>query len=149
MEFETQAQKECYDRVAPWVTELFGGSVLRKPDMPILGVMHGSAFAQVGVFPWGDDDAIITTRAYVVTGTALTDELMRYLLEENAGMRFGAFGIDIMKSFKNPSMLFENILIPLNISNTISHTNSQKWSDLILCHLYLPIPTKSLWSLFS
>lgn len=94
MEFETQAQKACYEKVAPWVTDLFGGSVLRKPDKPILGVMHGSAFAQVGIFPWGDDDAIITTRAYVVTGTELTPELMRFLLEENAGMRFGAFGVD-------------------------------------------------------
>jgi hypothetical protein len=94
MEFQTQAQRACYETVAPWVTDLFGGSVLRKPDKPILGVMHGSAFAQVGIFPWGDDDAIITTRAYVVTGTQLTAELMRYLLEENAGMRFGAFGID-------------------------------------------------------
>ncbi len=94
MQFETQAQKGCYERVLPWVTDLFGGSVLRKPDRPILGVMHGSAFAQVGVFPWGKDDAIITTRAYVVTGAELTPELMRFLLEENAGMRFGAFGID-------------------------------------------------------
>ena len=94
MEFETQAQKACYEKVAPWVTELFGGSVLRKPDKPIIGVMHGSAFAQVGIFPWGDDDTIITTRAYVVTGTELTPELMRFLLEENAGMRFGAFGVD-------------------------------------------------------
>ncbi|UCC84852.1 MAG: YbjN domain-containing protein [Gemmatimonadota bacterium] len=94
MEFETQAQQACYEKVAPWVTDLFGGSVLRKPDKPILGVMHGSAFAQVGVFPWGDNDAIITTRAYVVTGAELTAELMRFLLEENAGMRFGAFGVD-------------------------------------------------------
>lgn len=94
MEFETQAQKACYERIAPWVTDLFGGSVLRKPDKPILGVMHGSAFAQVGVFPWGDGDAIITTRAYVVTGAELTPDLMRFLLEENAGMRFGAFGVD-------------------------------------------------------
>lgn len=94
MEFETQAQKECYDRVLPWVTQLFGGAVLRKADVPVLGVMHGSAFAQIGVFPWSEDDAIITTRAYVVTGADLTPELMRFLLIENAGMRFGAFGID-------------------------------------------------------
>jgi hypothetical protein len=94
MEFETQAQQQCYEKVLPWVTELFGGSVLRKADVPVLGVMQGSAFAQIGVFPWGDDDAIITTRAYVVTGADLTLELMRFLLHENAGMRFGAFGLD-------------------------------------------------------
>ena len=94
MEFETEAQRECYEKVLPWITDLFGGSVLRKPDKPVLGVMHGSAFAQVGVLPWGEDEAIITTRAYVVTGVDLTPELMRFMLEENAGMRFGAFGID-------------------------------------------------------
>lgn len=94
MEFETQAQKECYEKVLPWVTELFGGSVLRKTEVPVLGIMHGSAFAQIGVFPWGDDDAFITTRAYVVTGADLTPELMRFLLLENTGMRFGAFGVD-------------------------------------------------------
>lgn len=94
MEFQTDAQRSCFDKVAPWVREIFGGSVLRKPDQPILGVMHGSAFAQVGVFPWGKDDAIITTRAYVVTGVELSPDLMRFLLEENAGMHFGGFGID-------------------------------------------------------
>lgn len=94
MDFETQAQRECFERVSPWVKELFGGSVLRKPDKPVLGVMHGSAFAQVGVFPWGDDDAIITTRSYVVTGLELSEDLMLFLLQENAGMRFGAFGVD-------------------------------------------------------
>ena len=94
MEFETEAQRACYEKVLPWVTDLFGGSVLRKPDRPVLGVMHGSAFAQVGVLPWGEEEAIITTRAYVVTGVDLTPELMRYLLAENAGMRFGAFGLD-------------------------------------------------------
>ncbi|UCF19397.1 MAG: YbjN domain-containing protein [Gemmatimonadota bacterium] len=93
MQFETLPQKECYERVAPWVNELFGGSVLRKPDVPILGVMHGSAFAQVGVFPWAGD-AIITTRAYVVTGAEVTPDLLRFLLRENAGMHFGAFGLD-------------------------------------------------------
>ena len=106
MEFESQAQKECYERVLPWVTELFGGSVLRKPDMPVLGVMQGSAFAQIGVFPWGDNDALITTRSYVVTGIELTAELMRFLLYENAGMRFGAFGID-----EDGDVIFEHSIV--------------------------------------
>ncbi len=94
MDFQTETQRQCFEKVAPWVKEIFGGSVLRKPDKPILGVMHGSAFAQIGVFPWGDDDAIITTRAYVVTGAELSQDLLRFLLKENAGMHFGAFGID-------------------------------------------------------
>ncbi len=94
MDFQTETQRQCFEKVAPWVKEIFGGSVLRKPDQPILGVMHGSAFAQIGVFPWGTDDAIITTRAYVVTGAEMSQDLLRFLLKENAGMHFGAFGID-------------------------------------------------------
>ena len=94
MEFETKPQEEVYNRVLPWISELFGGSVLRKPDAPVVGVMYGSAFAQIGIFSWGEHDAVITTRSYVVTEVELTPELMRYLLHENLGMRFGAFGID-------------------------------------------------------
>ena len=40
MEFQTEAQRGCFDKVAPWIREIFGGSVLRKPDQPILGVVH-------------------------------------------------------------------------------------------------------------
>lgn len=106
MEFQTDAQKRCYERVAPWVKELFGGSVLRNPDKPVLGVVQGSAFAQVGVFPWGDDESIITTRSYVVTETELSAELMRFLLHENAGMHFGAFGID-----NDGDVIFEHSIV--------------------------------------
>lgn len=94
MEFETEAQKACFEKVAPWIAELFGGSVLRNPDRPVLGVLEGSAFAQVGVFPWGAGDATITTRAWVVTDIELGEELLLFLLRENGGMHFGAFGVD-------------------------------------------------------
>jgi len=94
MQFETDSQKECFEKIQGWITELFGGSVLRNPDRPVLGVLEGSAFAQVGVFPWGDQDATITTRAWVVTGAELSEELLSFLLRENGGMHFGAFGID-------------------------------------------------------
>jgi hypothetical protein len=106
MEFETRAQQEIYEKVLPWVAELFGGSVLRKQDSPVIGVMYGSAFAQIGVFPWSEADAVITTRSYVVTGAELTPELMRYLLTENAGMRFGAFGLD-----EEGDIIFEHTIV--------------------------------------
>jgi hypothetical protein len=86
MQFDTKPQQEIYERVLPWVTELFGGSVLRKPDSPVIGVMYGSAFAQIGIFPWGEHDAVITTRSYVVTDVQLTPELMHYLLHELRGV---------------------------------------------------------------
>jgi hypothetical protein len=83
MEFETRAQQEIYEKVLPWVAEL-----------------------QIGVFPWSEADAVITTRSYVVTGAELTPELMRYLLTENAGMRFGAFGLD-----EEGDIIFEHTIV--------------------------------------
>lgn len=94
MEFETDAQKDCYEKITPWLKDLFGGTALTRGDRPVIGVARGSAFAQVGVFPWGDSDAIITTRAYVVADIELNAELLRFLLHENGGMHFGAFGVD-------------------------------------------------------
>ena len=54
----------------------------------------GSAFAVLNVYPWKEDDAVVNTRSYVVTGVELTPDLLYYLLRENDDMRFGAFGID-------------------------------------------------------
>lgn len=94
MEFQTEAQKACYEKISPWMKELFGEFAVAREDAPVFGVRVGSAVAQTVVFPWGDDDATICTRAYVVMGAELTLDLMRYLLRKNADMRFGAFGID-------------------------------------------------------
>lgn len=94
MEFQTDAHKEVYEKINPWIKELFGAFVFPREDAPIFSVMVGSALAQVGVSAWGQDDATITTRAYVVTGCELTQELMLFMLKENDKMRFGAFGVD-------------------------------------------------------
>jgi len=106
MEFATAAQKACYDKTASWMKELFGELVLMRDDAPTMGVMMGSALATVAVWPWGEDDATITTRAYLVTGAELAPDLMRYLLQKNADMRFGAFGVD-----KDGDILFEHSIV--------------------------------------
>ncbi len=94
MEFQTAAHKEAYEKISPWMKELFGAFVIPRDDAPIIGVMVGSALAQVGVSAWGENDATITARSYVVTGCELNQELMLFLLKENDRMRFGAFGVD-------------------------------------------------------
>jgi hypothetical protein len=66
----------------------------------------GSALVEVLVFPWDGDDAIINTRSYVVVGAELKPDLMRYLLEENAKMIFGAFGIS-----PDSEILFEHSIV--------------------------------------
>lgn len=94
MEFVTLAQRACYEKVVPWLKELFGSYAMVRNDIPVIQVTIGSALATVRISPWGEDDATISSRAYVVTGVELSADLMHFLLRENDKMRFGAFGVD-------------------------------------------------------
>ncbi|HEY9877944.1 MAG TPA: YbjN domain-containing protein [Leptolyngbyaceae cyanobacterium] len=94
MEFKTPAQQASYERIAPWMHELFGKSVVTFEDEPLFIVNFGSAVASTRVIPWGDDDTLITTRSYVVTDIDVTPELSYFLLRENNDISFGRFALD-------------------------------------------------------
>jgi hypothetical protein len=94
MEFETQPQQEIYQKIEPWMKDLFGIFYNKREDTPYFGVNIGSAFVHVGVQPWGADNVTITSRAYVAVNVEIKPDLMLFLLRENDKMRFGAFGLD-------------------------------------------------------
>lgn len=94
MEFQTQAQEECYQKVSGWIREIFGEMPTVWEGIPAFGIRYGSAWTTTSVLPWGSDDAIIRTLSWVVTQTELTPDLTRHLLELNGSVRFGAFGVD-------------------------------------------------------
>ena len=94
MEFKSSAQKECYERIAPWMHELFSDGVVVFEDEPLFIVNLGSAVASTRVLDWSNGEALITTRSYVVTDIAITPELSYYLLRENNGNYFGRFAFD-------------------------------------------------------
>lgn len=94
MEFKTSGQQEVYYRILPWMHELFGESLVVFEDEPLFIVNLGSAVASTRVVPWHDDETLITTRSYVVTGIHITPELSYYLLRENNGIYFGRFAYD-------------------------------------------------------
>lgn len=94
IQFESPAQKATFEKIVPWMKDLFGSFAGQREDAPAFSVSVGSAMALTMVYPWRDDEAVISTRAWVVTGAELTPELMHYLLRENDRMSFGAFGID-------------------------------------------------------
>ena len=94
MRFDTPAQKTCYDKILPLMREMFGDFAGQRQEIPEFGVLVGSAFAQTAIYPFGEEESVISTRAYVVTGADLTADLMHFLLRENDRMTFGAFGID-------------------------------------------------------
>ena len=106
MEFKTPAQQAIYEKVRPLVTELFGEMATARDDRPSFGIQFGSAWVQTWVSAWGDDDATITTRAWLTTGTELTVDLAKFLLNANDDMRFGAFGID-----KDGDTFFEHTIL--------------------------------------
>jgi hypothetical protein len=106
IELKTSAQRSCYEKVAKWLQEIFGEMGFPDPESPRFLIPGGSAVTNVFVGPWGDDDATVCVRAYVVMGAELTSDLMYFLLNENADMLFGAFGLD-----KDGDIFFDHTIV--------------------------------------
>lgn len=104
--FKTEAHKGCYEKVKGYMSELFGEMFEAREDAPIFIIPMGSAVAHVMVIPWGDDDAMVCVRAYLVSDVEMTPELMEFLLKENPTFKFGAFGID-----QDGDILFEHTIV--------------------------------------
>ncbi len=95
MKFTTAVQEQCYTKIKPWLGALcVAEPLVEHEDQPIFVLPLGSAAAVVEILPWGESEAVITTRAYVAINVELTPELMRLLLLQNGQMSFGAFSID-------------------------------------------------------
>jgi hypothetical protein len=95
MDFKTEAQKQCYERVGGFLKELFGETfVSTHKEAPVFRLKHGSAFAVVAVNAWTEDECVVEVRAYLVTEADLSKDLLLYLLRKNDGMMFGNLGID-------------------------------------------------------
>ena len=94
MTFANETQRAVYDRVRGFIEDLFGELAVYRDDAPAFAVAAGSAVAHVHVLPWTDEGAIVTTRAFVVSGATLSEDLMRWMLERNAEALWGAFGVD-------------------------------------------------------
>jgi hypothetical protein len=137
MEFLSTAQEECYNKIKPWMEEMFGTQARMIDDSPVFEVSVGSTFAFVQVAPWNDHDATITSRAYVVSGAEMTPELQLFLLRENDTMRFGSFGIDeagdiifqhsIVGSTCDKNELKATVASVMNISDRYDDLIVEKW----------------------
>jgi hypothetical protein len=106
MEFQSQAQKACYERIAPWMEDLFGESTVAFEDEPLFIITIGSAVASTRVIAWNEEEALITTRAYIVTDVDITPELTYYLLRANDSIYFGRFALD-----REDDIVFEHSLV--------------------------------------
>ena len=86
--------------------ELFGEATVAFEDEPLFIITIGSAVASTRVVPWGDNEALITTRSYVVTDVDATPELTYYLLRANDNILFGRFALD-----SEDDIVFEHSLV--------------------------------------
>jgi hypothetical protein len=94
MDFANKAQEACYKKVAGYMKELFGEMAHADNERPQFLMTMGSAGVSVAVFPWTEDESVVVANSFVVTKVAMKDDLMKFLLESNANMRFGGFGVD-------------------------------------------------------
>jgi len=92
MQFTTESQSECYARVARWLADAFDSEP--RDDLPYLITDFEGAVAFTGVEPWGEDRAIVITRAYVDQDARLDAEMLYMLMRRNGTLRFGRFGLD-------------------------------------------------------
>jgi hypothetical protein len=93
VEFAHDAHRRTYDRVKAYVTVLFGEKAEEHAAEPAFTISEGSAVATVSVRPWREWSTTVETYSWVVTDVQPSEELFRYLLEENTELLFGAFGI--------------------------------------------------------
>ena len=80
-------------KVENYLGDLFGDE-FQKFDEGRFTAPEGSTIVQVVVRPWHEKDAIVESSCHVVYGAEITEDLMYYLLRENAKMHFGAFSLN-------------------------------------------------------
>src|SRR5262245_5372882 len=94
MDFQTEAQKKVYEKVGAILKEEVGKLAVPREDSPTFAIQRGSAWVQVTITPINEQYTTVRAYSWVVTSVENTAELHQFLLKENLGMRFGAFGID-------------------------------------------------------
>jgi hypothetical protein len=106
VQFETEAQADCYAKITPWMQQFFESTPIEHRGENLFVTRFGSAVAHTRVIPWGTDEAIILTRSCIVTEVEITADLTYYLLRENDNLYFGRFAID-----NENSIIFEHGLV--------------------------------------
>ena len=93
MDFATAAQKTAYEKSREGTKELLGDFSHERPDVPIIDIIFGSVSGLVSVHPWRDDSACAVIMIGVARGIEVTEDMAKYLLQENFNLAFGSFAI--------------------------------------------------------
>jgi hypothetical protein len=91
--FQSEAQQDCYQKVADWLPDICDRISKPFADSPIFSLQFGSATALVEIRPFRESESVIYIWAYVATDVEVSDALMLYLLKQNDVFRFGGFSM--------------------------------------------------------
>ncbi len=62
-------------------------------DSGMFTVQEGSAIVGISFRPWHEGDVAVEFTSQLVSGATINDETMRWLLQKNAELHFGSFGL--------------------------------------------------------
>jgi hypothetical protein len=136
MEFLSDVQRTCYERVHELMHEIFGTFVMDFADEPVFRLRADSAIVHTAVLPHNADLAVITTWAYVVSGADITADLMGYLLAENADLNFGAFALDADGDILLKHTILANTVDPDELKASVLGValTADRYDDQIIAH---------------
>ncbi len=97
------------DKVEGFIQKLYKNNYERNEDGRFL-VYEGSTVIQTVIRPWHENDVIVETFAYVVQEANLDENILKFLLRENAMLHFGSFGIAF-----DGTIIFSNSLAGANL----------------------------------
>ncbi|WP_190316084.1 T3SS (YopN, CesT) and YbjN peptide-binding chaperone 1 [Pseudanabaena sp. UWO310] len=92
MNFQTEAQQDCYQKVADWLPEICD-RVNPITSSPLFSLQLGSATVLIEIRPFRELEAVIYLWAYVATEVEVSYDLLLYLLKQNDNFRFGGFSM--------------------------------------------------------
>ena len=93
MNFQSEAQQDCYQKVADWLPEICDRISDPVTDNPIFSLQFGSATVLVEIKPFRELESVIYIWAYVATDVEINSDLLLYLLKQNDSFRFGGFSM--------------------------------------------------------
>jgi hypothetical protein len=94
VEFANESHRQTYQLVSAYMTELFGESAKRNPDIPAFALFQGSAATHVYVTPLTEDHTVVRVLSWVVTKVQPSYELFAFLLHANHEFVYGGFSVD-------------------------------------------------------
>src|SRR3954453_16139628 len=94
VEFDNSAHEEGFRVVEDYLVAL-GLPYRRSTEHPFFSIpFRDDIVLHLVVRIWGEDDAVVLLRCWIVTGAPLDAPLLRFLLRRNHAQRFGMLAVD-------------------------------------------------------